>query len=97
MFEEAVKSKEVNDGGFLDRSIVSLDDRIFCYIDYSRALKATNDFANLKRVISDAEQKFQGIPRSFHFTMFKSDLYLEQNELKKALKVFSDIHAVSDL
>ncbi len=79
----------------MNKFIVSLDDRLFCYIEYSRALKATNDFKSLKRIILDAEQKFHDIPRSFHFTILKSDLYLELNESKKALKVFSNIHAVS--
>ena len=95
MLEEAINFRAMVDSRSVDTFIISLDDRISCNIEFGTTLKELHQYRLLEKFCIDVEQKFEGIPKSFYFIKFKSDIYLEQDEIKKALHVLMRIPSVS--
>jgi len=92
----AIQCKEISDDGLPGSNyIVSLDDRLSCYIELGKTLLARDELNALEKVSIQAEKKFSGLSKSFHFTLFRSDILLKSNEVKKALHLFTNIHHVS--
>jgi hypothetical protein len=100
--EEAIKYNEKiggrSDGGHVDDTLLmSLDDRVSCYIEYGKVLKALNQYKLLEKISLQAEQKFEGLSKSFHFIKLRSDIYLEQNKTEMSLRILMDVPPVSNL
>lgn len=93
---EAIKYKEICESSrTLTKNIISLDDRISCYVAFANMLKERNELNLLMRTSQNAGEKFEGLPKAFHFIVLKSHGLIKNGEMKKALQILADIPPVS--
>jgi hypothetical protein len=93
---EAIKYKEICESSIiLTEKIISLDDRISCYLSFVKTLKEKNELDLLMSICQDAGEKFEGLPKAFYFTKLKSHVLIKHGDMKQALQILADIPPVS--
>ena len=93
---EAINYKEICENRkTLTKNIISVDDRISCYIAFANTLKERNELNLMMRICQNAVEKFEGLPKAFHFIVLKSHGLIKNGEMKKAIKILTDIPPVS--